>query len=74
MLYRVEFAPLARRQVRRLARDVQERVVRRIKELGLKPRAGAKKLAAEENLYRVRAGDYRIVYQLLVHRSLKRFT
>ena len=65
MRYRVEFAPPAQRQIRKLSREIQKRVFQRIAELGADPRpVGVKKLADEENLYRVRLGDYRIVYQI----------
>jgi len=54
--YRVEFAPLARRQIKKLPR---------VEELASNPRlAGVKKLVSEENLYRVRVGEYRAVYQI----------
>jgi mRNA interferase RelE/StbE len=63
--YRIEFAPLARRQIRRLSKETQRQILERIEELGANPRpAGVKKLTAEENFYRVRVGDYRIIYQI----------
>ena len=65
MTYRIEVAPLAQRQIRKLSREAQGRILLRIGELGANPRpSGVKKLADEENLYRVRIGDYRIVYQI----------
>ena len=65
MRYRVEFAPPAQRQIRKLPRETQKRVLQRIADLGMDPRpVGVKKLVDEENLYRVRLGDYRIVYQI----------
>jgi mRNA interferase RelE/StbE len=63
--YRVEFAPLARRQIKKLPREVQKRIIERVEELALSPRsAGVTKLVSEENLYRVRIGEYRAVYQI----------
>jgi mRNA interferase RelE/StbE len=63
--YRVEFAPLAQRQMRKLPREMQGRILERIAELATNPRpTGVKKLVDEENLYRTRMGDYRIVYQI----------
>lgn len=39
--------------------------MRKIQELEENPRPfGLKKLVAEENLYRIRVGDYRIIYQI----------
>jgi len=65
MLYKVEFAPAAARQIKRLTPDIQKRIIDRIEKLMTNPRPGAvKKLADEENLYRLPAGDYRIIYQI----------
>jgi mRNA interferase RelE/StbE len=63
--YRVEFAPAASRQIKRLPRGTQKRIIARIEELALNPRLhGVQKLVSEENLYRVRVGEYRVVYQI----------
>jgi mRNA interferase RelE/StbE len=61
--YRVEFAPAARRQLKKLPREILKRVARAIDNLQTNPyRDGVKKLVNEDNLYRIRAGDYSIVY------------
>jgi mRNA interferase RelE/StbE len=63
--YRVEVKPAARRQLSKLPRDVQERLRSRIDALAISPRPlGATKLEGPENLYRIREGDYRIIYQI----------
>jgi mRNA interferase RelE/StbE len=65
MTHPVEFAPLARRQMKRLPREIQMRIIERVEELASNPRpAGVKKLVSEDNLYRVRVGEYRAVYQI----------
>ena len=65
MTYRVEVAPLAYRQIKKLPREVQKRIIERVEELASNPRpAGAKKLVSGEDLYRVRVGEYRAVYQI----------
>ena len=65
MTYRVEFSPLARRQIKKLSREAQKRIIERIEELAANPRpVGVKKLVGEESLYRVRVGDYRTLYQI----------
>jgi mRNA interferase RelE/StbE len=65
MAYAVEFAPGAEREFRKLAREVQLGLRPRIDALGYDPRpAGAKKLKGTGDLWRIRAGDYRIVYQI----------
>ena len=41
------------------------RIIERVEELASNPRpAGVKKLVSEDNLYRVRVGEYRAVYQI----------
>jgi mRNA interferase RelE/StbE len=61
----VEVAPAARRQVKKLRRGVQERIVKAIESLGQDPRPkGVKKLSATKDLYRMREGDYRIIYEI----------
>ena len=63
--YRIEFVPRARKQFLKLPRAVQERLRPRIDAPAVDPRpAGVVKLKGAEDLYWVRAGDYRIVYQI----------
>ena len=65
MIYRIEFAPKAHRQLLKLSREVQARLSPRIQALSQNPRPpGVKKLAGEEDLYRIRVGDYRIIYEI----------
>ena len=63
-MYRLEVSHTAHRQIRRLPAQTQERVHKAIVRLAENPRPpGAKKLTAREG-YRVRVGDYRILYQV----------
>ena len=65
MKYRIEFSPTAERQFKKLTKEVQARFKHRIDILAENPfPRGVKKLSAEEDLYRLRIGDYRIVYQV----------
>ena len=65
MSYQVELAPAAVRQLKKLTRDIQERIVQRLEDLAQEPRPdGVVKLESVESLYRIRLGDYRIVYQI----------
>ncbi|MFQ5853575.1 MAG: type II toxin-antitoxin system RelE/ParE family toxin [Candidatus Binatia bacterium] len=65
MAYRIEFTPRADRQFRGLERSLQIRLGRRIDSLAESPRPhGIKKLAGEEDIYRLRVGDYRIIYEI----------
>jgi len=65
MKYRIEFSPTAESQFKKLPKEVQVRLKHRIDILAENPfPRGVKKLSAEENLYRLRIGDYRIIYQV----------
>ena len=63
--YRVEFLPRAERELAALPLDAQRRIDTRIQSLADSPRPqGVEKLAGDEGLYRVRAGDYRVIYTI----------
>jgi len=65
MRYEIEFRPSARKELRKLPHRDQVRLVRAVEKLAENPRPpGVKKLRGEDDLYRIRAGDYRIVYQI----------
>ncbi|HEY0188003.1 MAG TPA: type II toxin-antitoxin system RelE/ParE family toxin [Cellulomonas sp.] len=66
MSYRVEFTSAAARHVRKLARPVRDRVLDAIAELAEDPRPrGSRKLVGEQTAWRVRIGDYRVIYDVL---------
>ena len=63
--YVVTFARSARRELEGFPRSVVTRVVTRIESLGISPRpAGYRKLQGTGALYRIRIGDYRVVYSV----------
>ena len=63
MAYRIFVTPKAQRQIKELDRPVQDRIRTAIRALREDPfPQGTKKLKASEGLYRIRVGDYRIVY------------
>ena len=65
MTYRVEVAAAAVRQLRKVDRPAQRRVQAAIELLAAEPRPnGAKKLVGGNGEWRVRTGDYRIVYEI----------
>lgn len=65
MTYRVEVAPAAQRQLRKLDPAARRRVQAAIELLAEQPRpSGAKKLTGGEGEWRVRTGDYRIIYEI----------
>ena len=65
MTHRVEVAPAAARQLRKLAPAARRRVQAAIELLAGQPRpSGAKRLVGGAGEWRVRTGDYRIVYEI----------
>lgn len=65
MPYVVQYAPAARRRLRKLDKTEQRRLVTEIDRLTGDPRpATCKKLAGHESLWRVRVGSWRIVYRV----------
>jgi mRNA interferase RelE/StbE len=63
-VYRLEVSHIAHRQIRRLPAQTQERVDRAIARLAENPRPPGNKKLTARNGYRVRVGDYRILYQV----------
>jgi len=65
MTYRVQVAPAAVRQLRKLDGTALRRVQAAIELLAEEPRpSGAKELVGGDGEWRVRTGDYRIVYEI----------
>jgi mRNA interferase RelE/StbE len=63
--YAVTFARSARRELEALEPRYVARVLARIEALAAQPRpAGAKQLQGAERLWRMRVGDYRVVYDI----------
>lgn len=61
--YAVELKPSARKELESLPDTVLTRVIRKIESLARDPRpAGCKKLKGYKDQWRVRTGDWRIVY------------
>ena len=55
----------AQRALRRLPKDVLKRISQHIQDLSINPRpVGCRKLTTTEELYRIRVGDWRIVYAI----------
>ena len=65
MAYTVLVSPAARRDVKRIHGPSRRRIADAIDDLANDPRPqGCTKLAGEEELYRLRIGDYRVIYQI----------
>ncbi|USQ74777.1 type II toxin-antitoxin system RelE family toxin [Ornithinimicrobium cryptoxanthini] len=65
MTYRIDLSPAASRQLRKLDPSARRRVQAAIELLATDPRpSAAKKLVGGAGEWRVRTGDYRIVYEI----------
>ncbi len=66
MAYVVEIDTKAAREIRQLPRHEQERIITRALALADHPRpAGCVKLSGVSDYWRIRSGNYRIIYQIL---------
>jgi mRNA interferase RelE/StbE len=64
--FRVELTTAAAREVRKLDPQVRRRILLGLAELESDPRpAGARKLVGFDDAWRVRVGDYRILYEVV---------
>lgn len=65
MSYTVEFLPSAAKELASFPRDVQKRIANKIDSLRENPRpSGVKLLEAKQRLFRLRVGDYRVIYTI----------
>ena len=63
--YRVEVSVTAERQLRKLPRGDQVRLVRTMQALSVDPRPpGCRKLSGYDDVFRVRVGRYRVLYEI----------
>ena len=63
--YSISFARSARKELEHLPGDVAERILMKLEALAANPRpSGVIKLHGQKNLWRMRVGDYRVVYSI----------
>jgi mRNA interferase RelE/StbE len=62
--YRIEFRPAALRELRKVDRAIQPRIHGAIALLGNDPRPPASRQLRGRDGYRLRVGDYRIIYTI----------
>ena len=64
-MYQVIVERSAEKDLKKLSSEVRSRAVTAMKALAKNPRpAGSRKLAGTENDWRIRVGDYRIIYEI----------
>ena len=65
LTYSITFTRSARKELQKLEKNTAERIFAKIESLLLEPRpSGCKKLKGQNSLWRIRIGDYRIVYSI----------
>jgi mRNA interferase RelE/StbE len=63
--YSISFARSARKELERISTDFAERILAKVEALAGNPRpVGVIKLHGQKNLWRMRVGDYRVVYSI----------
>ena len=64
-MYEVVLAQQAERDLRRLPAEIFHRIIPEIKALARVPRPrGCRKLTGSKRDYRIRVGDYRVIYEI----------
>jgi len=64
-MYRVLLERAAEKALRRLSADIHDRVIKAIQGLASNPRPpGSRKLTGSEDDWRIRVGDYRVLYEI----------
>ena len=64
-MYRILLERAAERDLRRLSHDIRDRIIAALQELARNPRPpGCRKLSGSKNDWRIRVGDYRVVYEI----------
>jgi len=63
--YAIVFARSARKELQALDHAIATRIIKRIEALAMEPRpSGVKKLEGAPDLWRIRVGDWRVVYRI----------
>lgn len=69
MKYAIEFTDPASKNFLKLPKSEARKISKKIDALSTNPTPnGYKKIQGEENLFRIRSGDYRILYQIFENR------
>jgi len=71
MAFRVEWKKSTRKDLRRLPQVTVDRVIEAVESLAQNPFPhGVEKLSGAEHAYRIRLGDYRVVYEVVTELKL----
>ena len=71
MAFRIEWKKSTRKDLRKLPASIANRIVGAVEDLAANPFPhGVEKLSGSEHAYRIRLGDYRIVYEVVAESKL----
>ncbi len=63
--YKINLKKTAQKQLKSLPEEIRNRIIAKIDNLAIDPRPlGCKKLKGNDNLWRIRVADYRIIYSI----------
>ena len=62
--YSIEITTSAQRQFKKLPQDLQDRILPKLFELEIHPKPFGTKKLADSDFYRIRVGDYRVIYSV----------
>ncbi len=63
MSYEIIFTDTSRKQFKKLEKDIQERIVKALERIRMRPEAHVKKLVGDPG-YRLRVGEYRVILDI----------
>jgi mRNA interferase RelE/StbE len=71
MAFRIEWKKSTRKDLRKLPASTADKIVEAVEHLSQNPFPhGVEKLSGSEHAYRIRLGDYRIVYEVVTESKL----
>ena len=62
-MYRILFSLSAKKQLQRLDRDVQKRIIKVLERIRIRPEGYVRRLVGDPG-YRLRVGDYRVIMDI----------
>jgi len=63
MSYEIIFTDTSRKQFKKLEKDVQERIIKALERIRIRPEVHVKKLVGDPG-YRLRVGEYRVIIDI----------
>ncbi len=71
MAFRIEWKKSTRKDLRKLPSTTVDKIIEAVEDLAVNPFPhGVEKLSGSEHAYRIRLGDYRVVYEVVAESKL----